>query len=336
MIVPRPAIALMAITFMTITFMTIVSVWSGVVPDARADDYPGRPIRLVVPAPPGGILDILARMLSDNLGRSLGQPVVVENRGAAGGNLGVELVAKASPDGYSLCLIQVGNVAANPYLYKDLPFDPLRDLAPVATVASSPEMVVANSSLPAKNLTQLIALAKHDPGKLSYGSAGVGTSTHLGAVLFEQMSGVKLLHVPYHGMGPAILDLAAGRLQLAFSGLAPVKGGLDNGSLKALAVARATRLNAAPTIPTADESGLPGYQFITWFGVVTTAGTPAAIVQQLNAATNAMLAKPDVGRRLSDFGMEPLAETPAAFSSLIQADYKKYGAMIKAAHIQMN
>jgi tripartite-type tricarboxylate transporter receptor subunit TctC len=319
-----------------IALMTIVSVWCGAVPGARADDYPSRPIRLVVPAPPGGILDLLARILSENLSRALGQPVVVENRGAAGGNLGVELVAKAAPDGYSLCLIQVGNVAANPYLYKDLPFDPLRDLAAVATVANSPQIVVTNPSLPANNLTQLIALAKQEPGKLSYGSAGVGTSTHLGAVLFEQMSGVKLLHVPYHGMGPAILDLTANRVQLVFSGLAPIKGGLANGSLKALAVARSTRLKAAPAIPTADEAGLPGFQFITWFGLVTTAGTPPAIVQKLNATTNGILTKPEINQRFSDFGMEPMVETPAAFSALMQKDYKDYGAMIKAAHIQLN
>jgi tripartite-type tricarboxylate transporter receptor subunit TctC len=301
-----------------------------------ADDYPSRPIRLVVPATPGGILDILARLLSERLDHSLGQPVVVENRPAAAGNLGVELVTKAAPDGYSLCLIQVGNVAANPHLYKDLSFDPLRDLAPVATVASSPEIVVAYAGLSANSLAELIALAKREPGKLSYGSAGVGTSTHLGAELFAQMSGTKLLNVPYHGMGPAILDLAAGRVQLAFSGLAPIKSGLESGSLKALAVARSTRLKAAPAIPTADEAGLPGYEFITWFGVEATAGTPPSIVQELNTAINTILETPDIKQRFLELGMEPLAETPAAFSARIQKDYEKYGAMIKAAHIEVN
>jgi tripartite-type tricarboxylate transporter receptor subunit TctC len=286
--------------------------------DARADDYPSRPIRLVVPATPGGLLDILARLLSERLDSALGQPVVVENRPAAAGNLGVELVAKAAPDGYSLCLIQVGNVAANPHLYKDLSFDPLRDLVPVATVASSPEIVVAYPGLPANNLLELIALAKREPGKLSYGS------------------GTKLLNVPYHGMGPAILDLVAGRVQLAFSGLAPIKSGLETGSLKALAIAQATRLKAAPTIPTADESGLPGYEFITWFGVEATAGTPTAVVQKLNTAINSILKTPDIKQRFFELGMEPLAETPAAFSTRIQKDYEKYGAMIKAAHIEVN
>jgi tripartite-type tricarboxylate transporter receptor subunit TctC len=281
-------------------------------------------------------LDLLARLLSERLNHSLGQPVVVENRPAAAGNLGVELVAKAAPDGYSLCLIQVGNVAANPHLYKDLSFDPLRDLAPVAAVASSPEIVVAYRGLPANNLSELIALAKREPGKLSYGSAGVGTSTHLGAELFAQMSGTKLLNVPYHGMGPALLDLAAGRVQLAFSGLAPIKSGLEAGSLKALAIAQSTRLKAAPAIPTADESGLPGYEFITWFGVEATGGTPTAIVQRLNTAINSILEMPDIKQRFFELGMEPLAETPTAFSARIQKDYEKYGAMIKAAHIEVN
>jgi len=318
-----------------ILFAAVV-IWPWAVRDACAEDYPSRPIRLIVPATPGGILDILARLLSERLDRTLGQPVVVENRPAAAGNLGVELVAKAAPDGYSLCLIQVGNVAANPHLYKDLSFDPLRDLAPVATVASSPEIVVAYPGLPANNLTELIALAKREPGKLSYGSAGVGTSTHLGAELFAQMSGTKLLNVPYHGMGPAILDLTAGRVQLAFSGLAPIKSGLQAGSLKALAVAQSMRLKAAPEIPTADESGLPGYEFITWFGVEATAGTPTAIVQKLNTTVNSILETSEIKQRFFELGMEPLTETSAAFSARIQKDYEKYGAMIKAAHIEVN
>jgi tripartite-type tricarboxylate transporter receptor subunit TctC len=326
----------MTISRVAAVLLAALAVWPCAVRDAYAEDYPSRPIRFIVPAPPGGILDLLARLLSERLDRSLGQPVVVENRPAAAGNLGVELVAKAAPDGYSLCLIQVGNVAANPHLYKDLSFDPLRDLAPVAAVATSPEIVVAYPGLPANNLSELIALAKREPGKLSYGSAGVGTSTHLGAELFAQMSGTKLLNVPYHGMGPAILDLTAGRVQLAFSGLAPIKSGLQAGTLKALAIAQSTRLKAAPSIPTADESGLPGYEFITWFGVEATAGTPTAIIQKLNAAINSILETPDLKERFLELGMEPLTETPAAFSARIQKDYKKYGAMIKAAHIEVN
>lgn len=311
------------------------ALWSGPALADEAGDYPNRPIRLIVPAAPGGISDILARVLGDNLNRMFGQSVVVENRGAAGGNLGVEMVAKAEPDGYSLSLIQVGNVAINPYLYKDLSFDPLHDLQPVAAVASSPQIVTAYPALPANNLTELIALAKQEPGKLSYGSAGIGTSTHLGAELLAQMAGVKLLHVPYRGMGPALIDLTAGRVQLAFVGLAPIKASLESGTLKALAVAQSSRLKAAPTIPTADEAGLPGYEFITWFGVVTTHGTQPAIVEKLNTAINSILDTPAIRQRLFDLGMEPLVKSPAAFSTRIQKDYEKFGVMIKAAQIKI-
>jgi tripartite-type tricarboxylate transporter receptor subunit TctC len=326
----------MAILRASAIMLVAATIWSCAALGVRADGYPSRPIHLIVPAAPGGLSDFLARLLAEHLDRTFGQPVVVENRAAAGGNLGVEIVAKASPDGYSLCLIQVGNVAINPYLYKDLAFDPLRDLVPVASVANSPQIVTANAGVPANNLSELIVLAKQEPGKLSYGSAGVGTSTHIGAELLEQMSGIKLLHVPYRGMGPVLIDLTAGRLQLAFIGLGAIKSYLAAGTLKALAVAQATRLSAAPTIPTADESGLPGYEFNTWFGLVTTAGTPPSVVQKLNDAINALLETPETKQRFSELGMEPLAATPAAFATRIQRDYEKYGSMIKAAHIELN
>lgn len=308
-------------------------IWCGAAQAGDTDGYPNRPIRLIVPAAPGGISDILARLISEHLGETFGQNVYVDNRAAAGGNLGVEMVAKAAPDGYTLALIQVGNVAVNPYLYKDLSFDPLHDLVAIAPVANSPQIVTAYPELPANNLTDVIALAKKSPGTISYGSAGVGTSTHLGAELFAQMGGIKLLHVPYRGMGPALIDLAAGRVQLAFVGLAAIKSGVEGGSLKALAVAQSTRLKAMPNIPSADEAGLPGYEFTTWFGVVGTKGTPPAIVEKLNTTINAILDKSDLRQRLSDFGMEPLIETPSAFSTRMQNDYDKYGVMIKAGNI---
>jgi tripartite-type tricarboxylate transporter receptor subunit TctC len=325
----------MLLSKITAFVMVVTALWCGAAHAADPEDYPNRPIHLIVPAAPGGISDILARLLSNDLSEKFGQSVVVENRSAAGGNLGVEMVAKATPDGYSLSLIQIGNVAINPYLYKDLAFDPLHDLLPVAAVASSPQIVTAYPGLPANNLTELIALAKSEPDKLSYGSAGIGTSTHLGGELLAQMAGVKLLHVPYRGMGPAIIDLTAGRLQLAFVGLAAIKSSLDSGALKALAVSQASRLKAAPTIPTAGESGLPGYEFITWFGVVATQGTPPTIVEKLNSAVNTILDSPAIRQRLFDLGMEPLIESPSAFSARIQKDYEKFGKMIKAAQIRI-
>jgi tripartite-type tricarboxylate transporter receptor subunit TctC len=307
----------------------------GPLPPAGAQEYPTKPIRLVVPAAAGGISDILARLLSDHLNRAFGQPVVVDNRGGAGGNLGADLVAKASPDGYSLCLIQIGNVSINPHLFKDMPFDALTDLVPVAPVASSAVIVTATPALAANTLTELIALAKREPGKLNYGSAGVGTSTHLAGELLAQMTGIKLVHIPYRGMGPALVDLAAGQTQLSFVGLAPIKSHLDAGTLKALAVAQPKRLGAAPQIPTADEAGLPGYEFTTWFGVVTTKGTPAVIVRKLNGEINAMLKDPVVDKRLLDSGMDPMLESPEQFAARIKKDYDKYGAIIKTANIKM-
>lgn len=302
---------------------------------ATAQDYPRKSIRLVVPAAPGGISDLLARLLSDHLNRAWGQPVVVENRGGAGGNLGVDLVAKAAPDGYSLSLIQIGNVAINPHLYKDMPFDALTDLVPVASVASSPVIVTATPSLPANSLGELIALAKREPGKLNYGSAGVGTSTHLAGELLAQMTGIQLVHIAYRGMGPALVDLVAGQTQLSFVGLAVIRSHLESGTLKALAVAQSKRLAAAATIPTADEAGLPGYEFITWFGIVTTNGAPPAIVKKLNSEINAMLKEPAVVKRLQDNGMDPMIESPQAFAARVRKDYDKYGGIIKAANIKI-
>ena len=280
---------------------------------AEADDYPSRPIRLVVPAAPGGISDLLARLVSDDLDRNFGQRVIVDNRGGAGGNLGAEMVAKAAPDGYSLCLIQFGNVAVNPHLYKNLSFDPLKDLVPVAPVASSAQMVVAYPGLPANNLTELIALAKQEPGKISYGSAGIGTSTHLAAELLEQMAHIKLLHVPYRGMGPALVDLTAGRVQLAFVGLAATKSQIDAGTLKVLAVAQPTRLKAAPNIPSADAEfiGLQAPEDALLLNIVTLHGDGRATVNLkgpivLNRST--WIGKQSVPTNAADYSTQhPLA-----------------------------
>lgn len=327
--------AVMVLSRLSAFVLAGMILWSGATRSADAEDYPNRPIHLIVPAAPGGISDVLARLISKDLSEKFGQSVVVENRSGTGGNQGVEIVARAAPDGYSLCLIQIGNVAISPYLFKDLGFDPLHDLLPIAAVASSPQIVTAYPGLPANNLSELISLAKREPGQLSYGSAGIGTSTHLGGELLAQMAGVKLLHVPYRGMAPAVIDLTAGRLQLAFVGLAATKGELDSGALKALAVSQASRLKAAPTIPTADESGLPGYEFITWFGVIAPQGTPPAIVEKLNSAINSILESPNMRQRFYDLGMDPLIESPSDFALRIKKDYEKFGAIIKAAQIKI-
>lgn len=301
---------------------------------AAAQDYPNRPIRLVVPAAPGGVTDLLARRAASYLDTAIGQRIVVEHRAGAGGTIGVESVAKAAPDGYSLCLIQIGDTSIKPHLVKDLPYDPFRDLVPVAPMATLPLIVNIHPSVQANTLVELIALAKRQPGKLNYGSAGTGTSLHLGAELFMQMSGTQMVHVPYKGLAPALVDLLAGQIQVVFTGLAGVRAHIDKGSLKGLAVAQSARLQGAPNIPSADEAGLPGYEFVTWFGFVSSRGTPPAIVNTLNRHINAMLDDPAVVQGLVDGGMGALKRSPEAFAALIKSDYDKYGRIVRAANIK--
>ena len=301
---------------------------------AAAQTYPARPIRIIVPAAASGVSDVVARLTADYLGRSLNQTVIVEDRPGAGGNVGADVTAKAPPDGYTLCMITVGNVAINPFIYKDMPFDALKDLAPVAPVAELVQVVVINSSLPVHSLRELIAYAKERPGKLNYGSAGVGTTTQLAAELFAQMGGIKLVHVPYRGAAPAVQDTAAGQVQMTFVGLGSAQPLLGTGKIRILAAASKSRLAGAPDLPTSAESGLPGYEFSTWLGLVTTRGTPAPVIATLNKAIETMVADPAIHKRLVDGGLEPMKATPAEFAARIQADYKKFGALVKVAGVK--
>src|SRR3954469_19272631 len=282
---------------------------------SSAQDYPTKPIRLIVVTAAGGLMDVAARVLADSLDKSLGQRLVIENRSGSGGNIGAEAVAKSDPDGYTLGLVQIGNVAINPHIYTDMTFDPLVDLVPVAPVTSSAILVVANAKVPANNLTELIALAKQQPGKLSYGSGGNGTAPHLAGEMFKAAAGVNILHVPYRGVGPAVNDTVGGHVQLTFAGLGAVRSGVDAGALKILAVAQSQRLRSAPQFPTSAEAGLPGYEFVTWFGVVAPKGTPPAIVATLVKQIHAMQDDPEVQRRLAAGGLEALKETPEQFGT---------------------
>jgi tripartite-type tricarboxylate transporter receptor subunit TctC len=315
-----------------VAFATLGAIaWNG---PAAAQAYPAKPIRLIVPSSPGGVSDILARVTSDHLLRALGQPVIVENRGGAGGNLGVEMVAKSPPDGYALCLINLGTVAINPFLMKDMTYDPLTDLAPVAPVASITQIVAANAALPANDLKDLVALAKKKPGTLNYGSAGIGTTTQLAAELLSQMAGIQLVHVPYRGAAPAVADLAAGQVQLAFVGYASVQSLLPTGRIKVLAVASPKRIAAAPDVASADEAGLPGYEFSTWFGLAAARGTPSDIVHLLNRQVNAMLDDPTVQKRLADGALEPMHDSPEQFAARIKRDNAKFAAIIQKAGLK--
>ena len=302
---------------------------------APAQNFPtAKPIRIIVPAAASGVSDVLARLTADYLGRALQQTVIVEDRPGAGGNVGADVTVKAPPDGYTLCMITVGNVAINPFIYKQMPFDALTDLVPVAPVAELPQIVVINAGLPVHSLKELIAYAKQRPGKLNYGSAGVGTTTQLAAELFAEMGGIKLVHVPYRGAAPAVQDTAAGQVQMTFVGLGTAQPLLATGKIRILAVASKKRLAAAPDIPTAAESGLPGYEFSTWLGLVTARGTPPRAIAMLNHAVTAMVEDPATLKGLSKRGLEPMTATPAEFEARIRADYKKFGALVKVAGLK--
>jgi tripartite-type tricarboxylate transporter receptor subunit TctC len=297
---------------------------------ANAQDYPTKPVRIIVPTAPGGLMDVPARLVADHLDRALGQRMLVENRAGGGGNLGVEAIAKAVPDGYTIGLIQLGNVAINPFIFKDLGFDALTDLVPVAPLTSSPVLVVVNANLPVKNLAEFIAFAKREQGKVNHGSAGIATVPHFAGELFAQRAGVQLTHVQYRGAGPAVTDLVGGQVHVVFVGYGAVRPHIAAGKLRALAVAQAKRLQSAPDLPTAEEAGLPGFEFTTWFGVVAPKGTPDTVVNTLVRQIHAWQDDPTVQKRLSEGGMEALKETPAQFRERIRRDNDRFREVVKA------
>lgn len=297
---------------------------------ARADGYPSRPVRLIVTTAPGGLMDVAARLFADSFDKQFHQRLLVENRGGAGGNLGVEVMTKAPPDGYTLAQIQIGNVAINPFVYTDLPFDVFTDVVPVAPLTSSPILVMASAKLPVSNLRELIALAQREPGKLNDGTAGPGTAPHLAGELFAAAAGVKLTTVHYRGAGPAVADLAAGHVDLSFVGLGAVRGQMDAGLVKALAVAQPHRLAGAPDIPTTAEAGLPTYEFVTWFGIAAPRGTPPPVIATLVRAIHTMQDDPMVQQRLAESGLEPLSERQDQFAARIRRDYDRLGPVVKA------
>jgi tripartite-type tricarboxylate transporter receptor subunit TctC len=259
-------------------------------PLAQAQDYPSRPITLVVPYAAGGGNDAMARIVADHMGKTLGWQIVIENRGGAGGTIATRAVAKAAPDGYTLVLGGTGTLAVNPSLYANVGYDPRKDFAPVGLIATSALVILVHPGVEAKTVPELIALAKREPGKLNYASAGVGSGIHLAAELFASMAGVKLAHVPYKGSGPALNDLLGGHVQIYFSSLPPAVGMRSEGKVRALAVTGPKRSAVFPDLPTVAEDGLPGYEAVLHYGIVAPAGTPGAIVDRLNAALREALA----------------------------------------------
>ena len=297
---------------------------------ASAQNYPSRPIRLVVPYPPGGPLDIMARAIGQKLTEAWSQPVVVDNRAGAGGNIGADLVAKSPADGYTLLMGAVATHAINPTLYGKLPYDPVKDFAPVALVAQVPNILVVNPSVPARSVRELIELARARPGYLNFGSGSTGSTGHLAGELFKTMAGVQMMHIPYKGGAPAMADLLAGQVQLMFDNLANALPNVRAGKLRALALTTLARSPAVPDLPTIAESGLPGFDLTTWFGVMVPAGTPPGIVAKLNAEIVRALAAKDMRERLEKMGAEaPANNTPEHFAAFIRTEAAKYAKVVK-------
>jgi len=302
---------------------------------ACAQEYPRKAIRLIVPFAPGGGNDTVARAIAQSAGASLGQPVVVDNRPGAGGMLGAELAARSPPDGYTLFLGGVGSHAINPNLHAKLPYDPVKDFAPITLIASAPSVLVVNPSLPARTLAEFTALAKASPGRINYASNGNGSSAQLAAVLYESMAGVQMVHVPYKGLAPALVDLLAGEVQAMFSSVVAIVPNIKAGRLRALAVTGKRRAALLPEVPTLDESGVPGYEAGSWYGILAPAGTPQAIVAKLHEAILRTLAQPEVRGRLVSEGAEVIGSTPEAFAAHITAELARMGKLIRDAGIRM-
>lgn len=306
---------------------------TGFMQPASAQAYPTNTIKLVVPYAPGGSADIVARLITDEWGKALGKTVYIENKAGAGGNLGVDAVAKAQPDGYTIGL-QTVSLAINPSLAPKMPYDTLKDLAPISMVASSQHVLVVNDKLPAKNVKELLALGKKEPGKLTYGSAGTGSTFHMSAELFKAVGQVPIVHIPYRGGGPALTDTIAGQVDMCFPVLSAAKGHIDSGKVRALGVTGSKRSPLLPDVPTIAEAGLPGYAFETWFMVFAPAGTPKAVVDRLNASLASVLASPAVVARMNKEGFEPTPSSAEEARARLEKEMPQWARLIKERGIK--
>jgi tripartite-type tricarboxylate transporter receptor subunit TctC len=316
-----------------LTVLLFIAVQAALAFAQPADPYPSRPVRLILPFPPGGGTDILGRLIADRLAASLGQPVVVENRGGAGGNLGAEAAARAAPDGYTL-LLAAPTLAISPSLYSKLAYDPQRDFAPVSLVASVPNVMITHPSVPARTLQEFIALAKAKPGAMNFGSGGTGTSNHLGGELFNIVAGVNLVHVPYKGVNLAMNDVLAGNVQLVLIGIPAAAPNIKSGKLRALAVLARERSAALPEVPTAAEAGLPDFDVTTWYGVLAPAGTPRPIVMRLNGELVRIMHSPELKERLASMATDPRTSTPEEFAAYLKQETVKWAEIVRKAGIK--
>ena len=301
--------------------------------NALAQEWPTKPLRLILPFPPGGGTDILGRLIAERLSAGLGQAVIAENRGGAGGNVGAEAAARSAPDGYTIVLV-APSLAISPSLYSKINYDPVKDFAPISLVATVPNVMVTQPALPAQNLIDFIQYAKAKPGALNFGSGGAGTSNHLAGELFNLVTGVKLVHVPYKGVNLAMQDVLGGNVHLVFIGIPAAAPHIKSGKLRALAVVAPRRSAALPDVPTVSEAGLQNFDVTTWYGILAPAGTPRNIVTRLNGELVKIMSSPEMKEKLSATGTEPLTSTPEEFADYIKREMAKWGDVIRRAGVK--
>jgi len=311
-----------------------VLIAGAVIPAMSTAAYPERPIRLMLPFPPGGPSDIVGRLFAQKLGDALGQQVVIDNRGGAAGNIACEITKNAVPDGYTLMQATVGTMSINPSLYLKLPYEPLRDFAPISLLTETPYLLIVNPNVPAKSVKELVALAKSQPGKMNFASGGVGTGNHFSGELFKSMSAIDIVHIPYKGSGVGMNDVLAGQVQLMFINLLPAMPFVANGRLRGLGVTSGKRSVAAPDIPTIAESGFPGYQSTSWHGFVAPVKVPAPIIKQLHGELVKIANNPETKKRMAGQGTDVIGSTPDEFRKVIQVESAKWANVIKTAGIK--
>ena len=303
-------------------------------PGPALAQYPNKPVRIVVPYPPGGTTDILARLTAARLTESMGQPFVVENRPGASGGIGSQAVAKSAPDGYTLVMATISSHGIVSSISK-LPYDPVKDFSPVTVIGSTPNVILVHPDLPAKNLAELLKLAREKPGKLNFGSTSPGGSPHMSAELLKMMAKVDMVHIPYKGAGPMLTDLIGGQIQIGFDNLPSSMGHIKSGKVRAVAVTTTKRWPGTPDVPTVAESGVPGYEVSGWFGLLAPAGTPKPVIDALYRAASAMLKQPDVQKQMLELGAEPGGNTPDAFGKQIAAEVEKWKKVVAVTGVKV-
>lgn len=314
-------------------FLLLASSWvAAVLPAgpalAQSGAYPVKPVRVIVPFPPGGSVDLIARMLAPGLSENIGQQVVLDNRTGASGNIGAELAARAAPDGYTVMVHTIPFIA-NTFLYKRMPYDPLVDFVGISLLSSSPSLLAVHPSVPARSVHELLALAKARPGALNYASAGIATNPHIAGELFNYLGKVNLVAIHYKGGGPGLIAAVSGEVGVVFTNFAETSAHVKAGRLRALAVTSGRRSPAMPALPTVDESGLPGYEFVTWHGMLAPRSTPAPVVALLSAAVRKVMTAPEQARRFNDVGVDVIASSPEEFAVHLKSEYQKWGRVIK-------